>query len=159
MKMKTRAVVAWSAALGLLALGAIGVAVTYGAWTPCAGDQTTELCLRAMDQPSHLGALQLLWLLAVGLCAGAVAVARRGAARVLATSALLLVLVMNYATEYLLWLGFAGGHWDVPPGTGYTQALAYIAAAALSVAAAVLLGRASGVNVGGVSVSRESGAR
>ena len=157
--MRARIVVAWSAALGLLVIGAVGVAVTYGAWTACAGDQTTELCLRAMDQPSHLGALQLLWLLAVGLCAAAVAGARRGTARVLAASALLLVIVMNYATEYLLWLGFAGGHWDVPPGTGYTQALAYIVAGAFSVAAAVLSGRASGVNGGGVSVARGAGPR
>ncbi|WP_269800287.1 hypothetical protein [Microbacterium lacus] len=41
--MKARIVVAWSAALGLLVIGAVGVAVTYGAWTACAGDQTTEL--------------------------------------------------------------------------------------------------------------------
>ncbi|MDO8382761.1 MAG: hypothetical protein Q7T17_07275 [Microbacterium sp.] len=157
--MKARIVAAWSAALGLLVIGAVGVAVTYAAWTACAGDQTTELCLRAMDQPSHLGALQLLWLLAVGLCAAAVTVARRGTARLFAASALLLVIMMNYATEYLLWLGFAGGHWDVPPGTGYTQALAYIAAAALSVAAAVLSGRASGVYGRRSSLEREAGAR
>lgn len=126
-----RRVIAGGCAAALLTVGTIGLALTQEAWLPCGDEPTGESCLRAMDQPTHLGALQSLWLLAVALCVVALVVSLRGMPRRLAASALVLVVVMNYLTEYLLWLDLAGGHWDVPPGTGYTQAAAFGVAGAL----------------------------
>ena len=133
-----RTFVAAVCAVGLLTAGALGITATRAAWSPCAADQTLEPCLRAMDQPGHLATLQMLWLLCLALCVGALLASVRGRQRTLAVSALVVVLVMNALTEYLLWLEFAGGHWDVPPGTGYTQATAFVVAGML-VAVGVLL--------------------
>ncbi|MCI1018254.1 hypothetical protein HWD99_06440 [Microbacterium sp. C5A9] len=124
-------IASWSAAGGMLLIGATGALVTADAWSSCGGDQTTEACLRAMDQPGHLVTLQLLWLGALGLCVLALFVARGRGPRVIAGIAALLVFVMSYPTEYILWLGIAGGHWDVAPGTGYTQSLAFVLAGVL----------------------------
>lgn len=131
-------IAAWTAAIGLLLAGAAGFLATYATWSVCTEDQTTESCLRTMDQPGHLVSLQVLWIGALALCVLALIVARGRAARVLAAVAATIVLVMNYPTEYILWLGIAGGHWDVAPGTGYTQSLAFILAGVLVAAAALL---------------------
>lgn len=133
-----RKLIVVACAVGLLAAGALGFAVTRAAWEPCAGDQLLEPCLRAMDQPGHLAALQVLWLLCVGLCVVALFASSGGRARTFAVVALILVVVMNAVTEYVLWLGLAGGHWDVPPGTGYTQAAAFAVAGVLLAAGALL---------------------
>lgn len=139
----TRAVrvAAWTAAAGLLVVGVAGAMATYATWSVCEGDQTTELCLQTMDQPGHLVALQLLWLAALGLCILALVTARGRSARIAAGAAGVLVLVMNYPTEYILWLGIAGGHWDVAPGTGSTQSLAFLLAGLLASLAAALSSR------------------
>lgn len=131
-------IAAWTASIGLLLVGTLGFFTTRATWSVCAGDQTTEPCLRTMDHPGHLVSLQVLWILALALCILALVVARGPAARVLAAIAGLLVLVMNYPTEYILWLGIAGGHWDVAPGTGYTQSLAFALAGVLAAVAAAL---------------------
>lgn len=136
-----RRFVAAACAAGLLTIGAIGLARTREAWSPCTDEPTGESCLRAMDQPAHLGDLQSLWLLAVALCVVALIVSLRGMPRRLAAIALALVVVMNSLTEYLLWLDLAGGHWDVPPGTGYTQAAAFGVAGALIAIGALWRGR------------------
>lgn len=138
---RTMRVVAWSAAAGLVVVGAAGAVATHATWAVCAPDQTTELCLQTMDQPGHLVALQVLWLIALGLSVLALVVARGRSARIAAGAAGLLVLVMNYPTEYILWLGIAGGHWDIAPGTGYTQSLAFLLAGVLASIAAALSSR------------------
>lgn len=125
-------------ALGLIVAGVVGITVTRGAWEPCTGDQLLEPCLRAMDQPGQLVTLQMLWLLCLGLCVVALLASSAGRARTFVVAALILVVVMNAVTEYVLWLGLAGGHWDVPPGTGYTQATAFAVAGALIAVGAVL---------------------
>jgi len=114
--------------LGLIGLGILGIALTWAAWQPCAVDQTTEDCYATMGGPGHLVPLQIIWLISIGLATGAFAVGRTIVERTLSAIALGLVIVMNYLTEYALWLGFAGGHWDVPPGTGYTQSAALVVA-------------------------------
>lgn len=133
-----RQLIVAACAVGLLTAGVLGSAVTRTAWEPCAGDPLAEPCLRAMDQPGHLAALQMLWLLCVGLCVVALLASPGGRARTFAVAALILVVVMNAVTEYVLWLGLAGGHWDVPPGTGYTQATAFAVAGALIAVGALL---------------------
>nr|WP_201469866.1 hypothetical protein [Microbacterium hydrocarbonoxydans] len=148
-------VAAWTAAIGLLLAGVMGFFTTHATWSVCSGDQTTERCLRTMDQPGHLASLQVLWIGALALCILALVVARGRAARALAAVAGILVLVMNYPTEYILWLGFAGGHWDVAPGTGYTQSLAFALAGVLAAAAAVLSTRAGAARVADGAVPRE----
>ncbi len=115
----------------LVALGLAGAEITRAGWVPCENTQTSDLCLATMDQPSHLVVLQGLWLGAVLLGVVALVVMKSRIGRAFAGVALLLVLAMNYVTEYVLWIGFAGGHWDVPPGTGYTQSLAFIVAGLL----------------------------
>lgn len=114
--------------LGVIGLGILGIALTWAAWQPCAVDQTTEGCYATMGRPAHLVPLQIIWLISIALVTGAFAVARSILERTLSVIALALVIVMNYLTEYALWLGFAGGHWDVPPGTGYTQSAALVVA-------------------------------
>lgn len=139
----TTRVAAWTAAAGLMVAGIAGAMATYATWTLCAGDQSAELCLQTMDRPGHLVALQVLWLVALGLGVLALVAARGRSARIVAGAAALLVLVMNYPTEYILWLGIAGGHWDVAPGTGYTQSAAFLIAGLLASLAAVLTSRES----------------
>ncbi|MFB7250629.1 hypothetical protein [Microbacterium sp. NPDC056234] len=123
--------VAASLALGLIGLGVLGVVLTGVAWLPCAGDQTTEACYAAMGRPQHLVPLQVMWLISIGLVTGAFAIARSGFERTLGVIALVIVIGMNYLTECTLWLGFVGGHWDVPPGTGYAQTAAFVVAGLL----------------------------
>lgn len=125
-------------AVSLFTAGVLGFAVTRTVWEPCADDPLVGRCLRAMDQPGHLAALQMLWLLCVGLCVVALLASSGGRPRGFAVVALILVVVMNAVTEYVLWLGLAGGHWDVPPGTGYTQATAFAVAGALIAVGALL---------------------
>lgn len=128
--MTIRALSTTIAGAALILLGGIAFGKVNAAWAPCAQDQTTEICLRTMDAPPHIGPLQIIWLLSLGCALWAVAVSRTGARRP-ALAALLLVLVMNYVVEYMLWLSIYGDHWDVPPGTGYTQAAAFVLAGVL----------------------------
>lgn len=121
----------WVAASALAALGIAAFALTRAAWVPCDGDPSSEQCLAAMDAPPHLATVSILWLIALAVASGAIVVLRTRAARVLGAIAAGVVLVMNSATEYLLFLGIAGGHWDVPAGTGYGSSLAFTAAAVL----------------------------
>lgn len=60
-------IASWSAAAGPLLIDVTGALITADTWSTCMGDQTTEPCLRTMDQPGHLAPLQLLWLAALGL--------------------------------------------------------------------------------------------
>lgn len=123
----------------LLALGGLGVAATYRQFIPCEGvAQTAPSCLDAMDVPEHVPVLMLLWVIALGLTVTAAILARGRAARWVAVSGLLLVLVMNYVFEYAIWLGVWGGHWDVPPGTGYSMSAAMMCAGVLVIVSALL---------------------
>ncbi|MBN7792538.1 hypothetical protein [Microbacterium esteraromaticum] len=118
-------------AASLVAVGIRGAILTHQAWLPCAAGSSVEACAAAMDGPEHLAALASLWGLALVLTITAAFVLRTRPARVLGISATVLVLLMNSITEYALALGFVGGHHDVPPGTGYGQASAWILAGVL----------------------------
>ncbi|MCR2814619.1 hypothetical protein [Microbacterium jiangjiandongii] len=128
----------WAIAAVLTVGGAGGIFLTRAAWTPCVADGTSVPCLEAMDGPLHLSALQLFWMLAFALTLWAVGLVGAHTGRVVAWTAVAVVAIMNQFTEYLLWLGIAGGHWDVPPGTGYTQALSFVVAGLLVAVAAGL---------------------
>ncbi|MGF6821130.1 hypothetical protein M2317_000016 [Microbacterium sp. ZKA21] len=128
-------------ALGLIGLGILGLFLTWATWQACTGDPTSELCYATMGQPAHLVPLQIIWLIGIGLATGGFAVARSIVERVLCVCALALVIGMNHLTEYALWLVIVGGHWDVPPGTGYTQAAALVVAGILIAIGALLPSR------------------
>jgi len=121
----------WAIAAVLTVGGLAGIVLTRTAWGPCVPDETNVRCLEVMDGPPHLPVLQLFWVAAFALSLWAAGLAQTRTGRTLAWSATALVAIMNPFTEYLLWLGIAGGHWDVPPGTGYTQALGFVVAGLL----------------------------
>lgn len=126
-------------ALTLIALGVLGVLATHEAFIPCWGvEQSVPACLDAMDGPEHIVALQVYWLWALGLSVAAALLARGRGAPWVASSAVIVVLAMNSVTEYIIWLGVYGGHWDVPPGTGYSMAGAMILAGLLVTVSATL---------------------
>jgi len=128
----------------LIGFGIAGIIGTHEAFVPCELSQTTEECLQAMDRAEFFaGPLQLLWAIALILTVAACALAPRRGPRMLAIAAACLVGLMNQVMEYAIWLGVYGGHWDVPPGTGYTQSASFILAALLlAMAAAVTIDRA-----------------
>jgi len=128
----------WTIAAVLTVGGAGGLVLTRATWEPCMPDESSPSCLEVMDGPPHLSALQLFWMLAFALSLWAVGVAGSRTGRAVAWAAVALVALMNPFTEYLLWLGIAGGHWDVPPGTGYTQALGFVVAGLLVAVAAYI---------------------
>lgn len=115
---------------GLIVAGIIGIMATYGAWAPCMPDMTTELCLATMDSPEHLPVLGRMWMISLGLTVAA-SVAARGTARMFSVGAATLVLLMNPPVEYTIWLAVYDGHWDFPPGYGYTEAAAFALAGVL----------------------------
>ncbi len=118
----------------MIICGAVGLSVTHTAWSACGAGQLTDACLRVMDAPPHVATLQLLWAISVVCALVAVAHAFPGAHRAFAVGAAIVVRAMNNVAEYALWVSFSGGHWDVPPGTGYTQAGAFIIAGLLILA-------------------------
>lgn len=128
-------------AASLGAVGIRGAILTHQAWLPCSAGSSVEACTAAMDDPEHLTALAPLWGLALALAITAALVVRTRPARALGISAAALVLIMNSVTEYALALGFVGGHHDVPPGTGYGQATAWILAGILVGTGALADGR------------------
>ncbi|MGW8483861.1 hypothetical protein ACWGJP_12055 [Microbacterium sp. NPDC055903] len=121
----------WSvtlSAVGLVGGGGFGIVLNVLTWMPCAEDQGSAVCLALMDRPPHLATMGAVWVVGVILALLAVVSAESGRARGSAVVALLLILTMNAMVEYALWLMLAGGHWDVPPGTGYFQACALVVA-------------------------------
>ncbi|PZU44590.1 MAG: hypothetical protein DI566_11950 [Microbacterium sp.] len=129
----------YAVAIALIVLGVIGVIATHTQYIPCEGvEQFAPACADAMDVPEHFGVLQQFWVIALALTVVAIALARGRAARWVAVGAAGLVLVMNSVTEYLIWLAVWGGHWDVPPGTGYSMAGAMILSGLLVTVSATL---------------------
>ncbi len=134
-----RATTQYGLALALTLIGVIGVVATHNQFIPCHGvEWTVPACLEAMDVAGHLGILQLFWLWALGLSAAGAAIANGRAARWVAASAVLVVLVFNYVTEYTIWLATYPQTADVPPGTGYSMAGAMILAGLLVTVSATL---------------------
>ncbi len=131
------------AAAVLIGLGIAGILATHETFVPCEISQQTDGCYDAMDGPGHFyGSLQVLWLIALATTVTACVLAPARAPRQLCYLAAAVVLFMNQVTEYAIWLGVYGGHWDVPPGTGYTQSAAFLLAAFLvAMGAAVAIER------------------
>ncbi len=110
--------------IGLFAMGIAGAVATWHAWVPCQTDHSSPACYTAMDRPANGGILLALWIAAM-LVAAVATFFSRGTATMGAIIALGIVVLANPMTEYGIWLGIAGGHWDTPPGTGYTQSAAF----------------------------------
>lgn len=134
----TSAVVQFAVAAVLLALGVVSAFATYAHFLPCwHADWSNMACLDAMDNAAHIGILQLNWLWALALTVLALIFARGRAARVALAIAVGIILVMNYLTEYAIWLATYDTA-DVAPGTGYSMAGATVVAGILVAVSATL---------------------
>lgn len=144
MRHRIHAIILLLIAATLAGFGLTGILATHAAFVDCEPSQVSDACLEAMDGAPHFYALlSTLWLIAVAVAVVAAVLAPARGPRALALSALGLILLMNTVTEYALWLGIYGGHWDVPPGTGYTQSAAFVLAGVLvAMAASAALERA-----------------
>lgn len=160
MRHRINAIMLLLIAATLAAFGIAGILATHDAFVSCEPSQASDACLEAMDGAPHFsGLLSTLWLISVALAVAAAALAPSRGPRALALSALGLILLMNTVMEYALWVGIYGGHWDVPPGTGYTQSAAFVLAGVLvAMAASAALERARSLRGDGTKGTTPAGA-